>query len=153
MTGGLFQLLAYGAQDIFLSPREILRFEFVQLCDKINSGKLNEIEKFLNNNFYTKEEIKKAINNTCNVNVKIKNCRRKNKNCRKKIKKIKILLASYLNKPIMKNIMDIQRKRNIWKYVFNWLTKPITNDGLLGIDLRLGLKTLGDLEYAPLKNF
>lgn len=134
MAGGLFQLLAYGAQDIFLSSREILRFEFKELCIIINSGELDYIENLLNNNVYTKEEIKKCINNTCNV-------------------KIKILLASHLNKLIMKNIIDIQRKRNIWKYTFNWLTKPITNDGLLGIDLRLGLKALDDLEYAPLKNF
>lgn len=133
MPSGLFQLLAYGAQDIFLSSRDItLRFEFMELCNKINSAKLDDIENLLNNNVYTKEEIKKAISKTCDN------------------QKINILLASYLNKPIMKNIMDIQRKRNIWKYTFNWLTKPITNDGLLGIDLRLGLKELGDLEYAPL---
>ena len=69
MTGGLFQLLAYGAQDLFVERRIVT---------------LTKLGKY------------------------------------------------------------IQRKINIWKYVFNWLTKPITNDGLLGI------KSFGELNEAPL---
>ena len=60
------------------------------------------------------------------------------------------ILATHLNKRRMKRILDIRAKRLIWKYVFNWLTKPVTDDGLLGIDARLGLKHLRDLAIAPL---
>jgi hypothetical protein len=124
MAGGLFQLLAYGAQDLFLTENEIVTLTKLE--------KIDDIKNYLDNNDNIKiYNIKNAINATKDL-------------------EIKILLASYLNKPIMKNIMDIQRKRNIWKYVFNWLTKPITNDGFLGIDVRLGIKILGDLNEAPL---
>lgn len=119
----LFQLLAYGTQDIFLESR---------LVTLTKLGKYDDIENYLNDKTPKKYNIKTSIHLTNDL-------------------EIKILLASHLNKPIMKNIMDIQRKRNICKYVFNWLTKPITNDGLLGIDVRLGLKYVGNLDYAPLK--
>jgi hypothetical protein len=128
MAGGLFQLLAYGAQDLFLTGA-LTENEIVTLT---KLGKIDDIKNYLDNNDNIKiYNIRNAMDRTCDL-------------------KIKVLLASYLNKPIMKNIMDIQRKRNIWKYVFNWLTKPITNDGLLGIDVRLGLKSLKDLNEAPL---
>lgn len=60
------------------------------------------------------------------------------------------LLASHINKKIMKKIKEIEAKKLIWKYVFNWLTKPITKDGKLGIDARLGLKQFDELDKAPL---
>ena len=94
-------------------------------------GKYNEIIECFNNCDYTKREIKDAIN-VCVEPIIVE------------------LLASYINKKIMKNIKRIQVQRLIWKCVLNWLTKPITRDGLLGIDIRLGLKLIGNLECAPL---
>jgi hypothetical protein len=147
----MIHLLACSSPDIFISDSKLVILT--------KQRKFNDIEKYLNDkaiykslhyphegkgkgnrytrrledyNTYMKYDIKNAIKVTNDL-------------------EIVELLASYLNKPIMKNIIDIQRKRNIWKYVFNWLTKPITNDGLLGIDARLGLKYLDNLECAPLK--
>lgn len=118
------QLISYGAQDMYLD------FEY-DLIYIVKNKNINDLLEILNNNIYTKDEIKDAINVTKNL-------------------EIIELLASHLNKKIMKNIIDIQRKKLIWKYTFNWLTKPITNDNLLGIDVRLGLKSLSYLEFAPL---
>ena len=44
----------------------------------------------------------------------------------------------------------IKRDKKIWGFIFNWLTKPITRDGKLGIDARLGLKYLKNLQDAPM---
>lgn len=64
---------------------------------------------------------------------------------------IKEMLGFYHNKDRMRNIIEIERKKVIWKYVFKWLTQPNTNDGLLGIDVRIGLKHLKNLDKAPIK--
>lgn len=125
MSAG-YALIGYGSQDVYLSYEEESQLEkFSKL------GQYKKIVDYLNTKTYTKQEIKNAINVAPNL-------------------KIVELLASYLNKRIMKKIKDIEIKRLIWKYTFNWLTKPITNDGLLGIDVRLGIKHLSDLDCAPL---
>lgn len=125
--GGIMQLVSYGTQDMYLMDHN---FDS-ELVNIVKNKSINDLVKILNNNTYTKDEIEDAIEYSKDI-------------------EIIVLLASHLNNPIMKNVMEIQRKKLIWKYTFNWLTKPITNDGLLGIDVRLGLKSLGELNSAPL---
>jgi hypothetical protein len=95
------------------------------------------IEYYLNNNSsYTKVDIKNAI--LCCTKNNVAN------------NEIIELLAFHYNKDRMKKIIDLNRKRLIWKYAFNWLTKPITNDNVLGIVVRLCIKNHMQLDNAPL---
>lgn len=90
------------------------------------NGNIEKVKKLLCEDNYNKKDIKDAIN----------------------VATIEIteILARYY----IKKIIDIRVKKRIWGFVFIWITKPITKDRKLGIDLRLGLKYLNDLEYAPL---
>jgi hypothetical protein len=131
------QLLDYGKQDLWLMGGDRIAllpstqsFGIKTLNCLTSLNDFNCIEYYLiNNNSYTKKDIKCAIKCTNNS-------------------RIIDLLAFHYNKDRMKKIIELNRKKLIWKYTFNWLTKPTTNDGLLGIDLRLGLKHLQELKLT-----
>jgi hypothetical protein len=128
------QLFDCGKQDLWLMGGDRIallpstqRFGTKTLDCLASLNNFDGVEYYLiNNNSYTKKDIKCAIKCTNNS-------------------KVIELLAFYYNKDRMKKIIELNRKKLIWKYTFNWLTKPTTNDGLLGIDLRLGLKHLQEL--------
>lgn len=102
------------------------------LVDLVKKGDVKNINDYLDDyKQFPKYIIKNAMNSTDDL-------------------EIKELVGFHRNKDIMKKITNIERKKVIWRYVLKWLNKPITNDGLLGINVRIGLKHLKNLDKAPL---